>query len=213
MSPSASNAARPISSSHWDSTPLGYIETKDIDKPLDTEERGEQMSRYLPALGNLILTDYLEFRWYVDGDHRLTARLGNVDANGKIIADAAGEAAVNDLLLDFINTTAPTVGAPKELAERMARLARLIRETTARALTGEDKTGSLHGQFEGLRKTLLHDLTEDQFADMYAQTICYGLFAAWCNSDHPRGFTREHAAFDLPKTNPFLRKLFQHIAG
>ena len=194
-------------------TPLGYIETKDVDESLDAAERGEQMSRYLPALGNLILTDYLEFRWYVDGDHRLTARLGYVDSHSKIKEDAGGEAAVNDLLFNFINTSAPTVGESRELAERMARLARLIRETTARALTDEDKTGSLHGQFEGFRQTLLHDLTEDQFADMYGQTICYGLFAAWCNSDHPRSFTREHAALDLPKTNPFLRKMFQHIAG
>ena len=47
---------------------------------------------------------------------------------------------------------------------------------------------------------------------MYAQTICYGLFAARCNSTSAH-FTRTHAAYDLPKTNPFLRTLFAHIAG
>ncbi len=60
---------------------------------------------------------------------------------------------------------------------------------------------------------LIHDLSEEQFADMYAQTICYGLFAARCNIKEYVQFTREHAAYDLPKTNPFLRKLFNHIAG
>src|SRR5579883_2500888 len=48
---------------------------------------------------------------------------------------------------------------------------------------------------------------------MYAQTICYGLFAARCNSKPGVAFTREHAAYDIPKTNPFLRKMFGHIAG
>ena len=57
------------------------------------------------------------------------------------------------------------------------------------------------------------DLDAEQFADMYAQTICYGLFAARCNAKPDTTFTREHAAFDIPKTNPFLRKMFGHIAG
>lgn len=63
-------------------TPLGYIEAKDVGEPLDRLERGEQLRRYRESLGNLILTDYLEFRWYVRGEHRLTARLASVGAKG-----------------------------------------------------------------------------------------------------------------------------------
>ncbi|MBI5487957.1 MAG: N-6 DNA methylase [Deltaproteobacteria bacterium] len=55
-------------------------------------------------------------------------------------------------------------------------------------------------------------MTEEQFADMCAQTICYGLFAARCNSGTTH-FTREEAAYLLPRTNPFLRRMFGHIAG
>ena len=54
--------------------PLGYIEAKDVGVPLDREEKGEQLHRYLGSLDNLILTDYLEFRWYVRGGHRLNDR-------------------------------------------------------------------------------------------------------------------------------------------
>ena len=56
-------------------TPLGYVETKDIGVSLDKTEHTDQMKRYLGSLGNRILTDYIEFRWYVGGQHRLTARL------------------------------------------------------------------------------------------------------------------------------------------
>jgi len=45
--------------------PIGYIEAKDIGRSLDEAERSEQLDRYLNSLENLILTDYLEFRWYV----------------------------------------------------------------------------------------------------------------------------------------------------
>jgi hypothetical protein len=60
---------------------------------------------------------------------------------------------------------------------------------------------------------LLPDIDETKFADMYAQTICYGLFAGICNSKFPQAFARENAADNLPPTNPFLRQLFHHIVG
>jgi predicted helicase len=193
--------------------PLGYIEAKDVGEPLDKIERGEQMQRYLESFGNLILTDYLEFRWYVRGEHRLTARSAQVGAKDKLRIEKEGENQVIELLNAFLNAQVPTVANPRELAERMAALARLIRDAIRRAFEDEDGGGSLHQQMEGFRRVLLHDLTHEQFADMYAQTICYGLFAARCHAKGGERFTREHAAYDLPKTNPFLRRMFSYVAG
>jgi len=197
-------------------TPLGYIEAKDIGKPLAEVEKSEQLRRYLESLGNLVLTDYLEFRWYVAGQHRLTARLASI-VNGKIKIDTGGELQVRELLQAFLTAKASTVNSPKELAVRMAALARLIRDTIQKAFNSEDLTDDepdpLHDQLDGFRKVLLHDLTPEQFADMYAQTICYGLFAARCNADPAEKFTRQSAGYALPKTNPFLRKMFNYIAG
>lgn len=89
-------------------TPLGYIEAKDIGKPLAEVEKSEQLKRYLESLGNLVLTDYLEFRWYVAGQHRLTARLASI-VNGKIKADKDGEQQVQELLQAFLTAKASTV--------------------------------------------------------------------------------------------------------
>src|SRR3990172_1971254 len=63
---------------------LGYLEAKDVGKPLDQYEKSEQMKRYRSALPNLILTDYLEFRWYTGGDDRQSARLAGVAKGGKL---------------------------------------------------------------------------------------------------------------------------------
>ncbi|MBI5696375.1 MAG: N-6 DNA methylase [Nitrospirae bacterium] len=197
--------------------PLGYIETKDVGKPLSAEEKSEQMGRYLGGLGNLVLTDYLEFRWYVGGEHRMTARLAATDTGGKLRLVKDGVSQVSTLLDAFVHQKAITVGTPKELAERMARLARIIKGLLTKVFESEDlkddRPDPLHDQLDGFRKVLLHDLKPEEFADMYAQTICYGLFAARCNKKPGTRFTREHAAYDLPKTNPFLRRMFNHIAG
>jgi predicted helicase len=194
-------------------TPLGYIETKDIGISLDQIERTDQMKRYLGSLANLILTDYLEFRWYVSGQHRMTVRLAKVGANHKLLPENEGVEKLADLLQGFVLTQTPTVSNPKELAIRMAALAQLIRNAIRMAFESEEGGGSLHTQMEGFKQVLLPDLTYEQFADMYAQTISYGLFAARCNTKPGAIFTREHASYDIPKTNPFLRKMFGHIAG
>lgn len=197
-------------------SPLGYVECKDIGKTLTEMERTDQMKRYRESLGNLILTDYLEFRWYVGGQYRLTVQLATA-ADGKIKPVKNSEQSLQELFAAFLTTSTPTVNSPKELAHRMAALARLIRDIMKAAFNEEDLTDNepdpLHEQLEGFRKVLIHDLSPAQFADMYAQTICYGLFAARCNAPATERFTRQNAGFDLPKTNPFLRKMFDYIAG
>jgi len=95
----------------------------------------------------------------------------------------------------------------------MARQAHLIRNLIINAFKNEPEGGSLHTQLAAFRDNLIPDLSTEYFADMYAQTIAYGLFAARCTSKNGSSFTRLDAAQNLPRTNPFLRRLFQYIAG
>ncbi|MBN2076402.1 MAG: N-6 DNA methylase [Dehalococcoidales bacterium] len=192
---------------------IGYIEAKDIGINLDTIEKSEQLQRYRKSLSNLILTDYLEFRWYVDGEKRLTARLGTVSNNGIIRQDKDGIQATAELLTMFLEHKIEQAGTPQELAKRMARLAHMIRDLIIEAFKLEEEIGSLHNQLAAFQNNLIPDLSPESFADMYAQTITYGLFAARCTAPLNQDFTRQNAAYLLPKTNPFLRKLFNTIAG
>ena len=203
---------------------IGYVEAKDVGTSLDaieadarratpTTHDGDQLRRFLGSLGNLVLTDYLEFRWYVDGERRATARLGTVGLDGKVKGDKKGMEAVGELLGDFLAQQPVAVGTPRELAVRMARLARMIRDVIVAAFEKEPESGTLHGQFVAFRDHLIPDLSVEQFADMYAQTVAYGLFAARATGNGGQEFSRQNAAYLLPKTNPFLRRLFNHIAG
>jgi hypothetical protein len=100
---------------------IGHLEAKDVGKDLDEAEKSEQMKRYLPALPNLILTDYLEFRWYVDGEHRQTAQLAHVGAGGNLAPEKTGVETVADLITAFLAREAEPINDPKTLALRMAR--------------------------------------------------------------------------------------------
>jgi hypothetical protein len=157
---------------------IGYVEAKDVGKNLDETERSDQMKRYLSALPNLILTDYLEFRWYVGGDYRQTARLACVSKGGKLTPEKDGAEAVTVLLATFLSREAEPISDPKTLALRMARLTHFIRDMIVTAFESKSASATLrdlHGAFE---KALIPDLPIPQFADMFAQTLAYGMLAA-----------------------------------
>ncbi len=192
--------------------PVGWVEAKDIGEDLDRIEKTDQLKRY-QNLKNVVLTDFLEFRWYADGQRRQVARLANIRGK-KLTVEPNGETAVQDLLKAFLQHQIPPVRDSRELARRMADLAHFTRDAILVAFEKESERGRLHRQLEAFQTTLIPDLHPEQFADMYAQTIAYGLFAARCQAPQANGgLTRASAAELIPKTNPFLRKLFQEIAG
>jgi predicted helicase len=190
---------------------VGYVEAKDVGLDLDQIEKSEQLQRYLEAFPNLVLTNYLEFRWYVNGKRRQKEVLANRSEN-KLQATATEKMAA--LLDQFLNYTGEIVSSPEDLARQMARLTKAIRLATTTALEGEKKDGELHQLKQGFSEVLLPDLNDADFADMYAQTISYGLFAARVgHAQNPGGepFTRRTAGTYIPATNPFLKRLFNTI--
>ncbi len=192
---------------------IGHLEAKDIGTSLKKVENTPQIKRYLQALGNLIITDHLEFRWYVSGELRLSASVATLNQKKQIKPDSQGILQVEQMFCQFFLSKVIQITTPRELAKKMAALAQLIRDAIAQALKDQDCGGMLRQQLQSFQRVLISDLNEAQFADMYAQTICYGLFAARCNTDQISSFSRETAGFRLPKTNPFLRGIFHQIAG
>ena len=195
---------------------VGYIEAKDIGKSLDEAEDSEQLKRYRKSLPNLILTDYLEFRWYVDGEPREKSRLAKF-GKGKLILDKEGIEETISILSDFLSHRPASVTSPKELSQRLARLAHIIRDIIVEAFKREEASVDLKELRDAFAQVLIPDINQpekiSEFADMYAQTIVYGLFAARVNHNGPEPFQRLGAAREIPKTNPFLKKLFETITG
>ena len=192
--------------------PVGYVECKDLGADLDRAEAGEQLARYRAGLPNLILTDYLEFRLYREGERRGAARLARLDSDGAAAADPGGAERTAALLAEFLAAEPAPVADPRELARRMAAKARLLRGALERILARDGDSGPLHDMLAAYREVLIADLSPARFADLQAQTAAYGLFAARCLHDPQAGpFSRRSAVF--AETTPFLRDLFGRVAG
>lgn len=107
----------------------------------------------------------------------------------------------------------------QELAKRLAALAGDIRARANELLAAETEAGPMRKMLEAFRKNLIHDLDEDGFADMFAQTICYGLLAASISSVDDEGrsvIVADRLENMVPRTNPFLKELFSnflHLGG
>ena len=193
---------------------LGHIEAKDLGASLDDAEKSEQIKeRYLKALPNLILTNFLEFRWYVNGEHRNTMRLGEVADHRKLKTTKDGTAELADLLKSFLAQKPRRAANAKDLAVRLAYLAHEIRTVVVNGFARDLVSDNVKDLRDAVKRELIPDLTDERFADLFSQTLAYGFFAAWCN--HPTGkpFRRLGAAGEIPKTNPLLRDIFELMTG
>src|SRR5690554_1769200 len=199
--------------------PVGFIEAKDIgDKDLDgTKKTGnkEQFDRYKASLNNLIFTDYINFHLYREGKFITKISIAEITDKGiKPLPENFGN--FENLIKDFCAHIGQTIKNSKKLAEMMAGKARLLSDIIGKALTSDEhnhEDSTLKEQMIAFREILIHNITSKEFADVYAQTIAYGMFAARLHDPTLPTFSRQEAAELIPKTNPFLRKLFGYIAG
>jgi hypothetical protein len=203
---------------------IGYMEAKNIGADLAEDERGGQLKRYLPGLPNLLLTDYLEFRWFVEGEKRGTFRLANVAPGGKVAPVATQELErARLLLLAFTSQEPVDIVSAEQLARRLAFLAKVVHDVIIGAFQTGQASQQLRDWRDAFAATLLPELAPHadaakeaeavrEFADMFAQTLAYGLFSARVSSGSGK-FTREKAQRLIPRTNPFLRTFFEQITG
>jgi hypothetical protein len=199
--------------------PVGFIEAKDIgDKDLMGDKKTgnkEQFDRYKASLPNLIFTDYMRFILYRNGECITEISIGELN-NGAITPMIDNFTAFENLLREFATQVSQTITSPKKLAQMMAGKARLLSDVIEKSLTSDVQSAdnsTLKDQMDAFKSILIHDITPKGFADVYAQTICYGMFAARLHDATLPTFSRSEAAELIPKTNPFLRKLFAYIAG
>ncbi|MBN2648598.1 MAG: N-6 DNA methylase [Prolixibacteraceae bacterium] len=199
--------------------PVGFIEAKDIgDKDLDgTKKTGnkEQFDRYKASLNNLIFTDYINFHLYREGEFITKISIAEITDKGiKPLPENFGN--FENLIKDFCVHVGQTIKSSKKLAEMMAGKARLLSDIIEKSLTSDEENqenSTLKEQMLAFKQILIHDITPQGFADVYAQTIAYGMFAARLHDPTLDNFSRQEAAELIPKSNPFLRKLFGYIAG
>lgn len=201
---------------------ISFLETKDLfDKDLrgiDDKKHKEQFDRYKKAINTIAFTDYLEFVLFEKGEEILSARIAE-HIDGKIVLASDEEQIANfaKIIQILVNAEPQPIKSAKVLAETLAAKAKVIASILSIAIakqpnarTKEDE--DLHVKIDAFKKFLVHDMSEEQFADFYAQTIVYGMFIARIYDKTPSSFSLQEASELIPSINPFLRKIFRQLA-
>ena len=181
--------------------PIGYIEAERYGRDLNnlTGHAREQNARFIENLDNFILTNFVDFQLWTEGQLRAAARVDEETEDLEV------------LLERFLNAGPVQIATPEALARYLARRTRELQTQVATTLT--DEGSDIYRMFSAFKELLLSTLTPDDFADMYAQTLAYGLFAARCTLPNATNFSRHTAVEALPRSNPFLVELFHHITS
>jgi hypothetical protein len=201
----------------WDGkhSQVGYIEAKAPKANLDEIETSDQLKRYISTFPNLILTNFYEFRLYRNGqrvDNVLLAR-PYIPEKLKTIPPAEHTAEFLALLEKFFQFSLPTKFTAESLAKELATRTRFLRDQVIKEELREASDAGakkILGFYEAFQKHLIFNLKPDEFADLYAQTITYGLFAARTRAN---GAFNRILAYDLiPKTIGILREIFHFVS-
>jgi predicted helicase len=201
----------------WDGkhSQVGYVEAKPPKANLDEIETSHQLKRYISTFPNLILTNFYEFRLYRNGQraaHVLLAR-PYIPQKLKTIPPAEHTAEFLALLEWFFQFSLPTKFTAESLAKELATRTRFLKDQVIKEeLRETSNTGAkkILGFYEAFQKHLIFNLKPDEFADLYAQTITYGLFAARTRAN---GAFNRILAYDLiPKTIGILRDIFHFVS-
>ncbi|MGH7410847.1 MAG: N-6 DNA methylase, partial [Candidatus Methylomirabilis sp.] len=195
---------------------IGYIEAKNpTEENLQHIEGSDQLRRYRHTFPNLILTNFFEFRLYRNGEQIDTAQIGRpfIVRKLKTVPPVEKESDFFGLLEKFFAFSLPKTYTAKSLAVELAKRTRFLKdEVIAEELREESErgTGKILPFYEAFQKYLMGTLTMEQFADLYAQTITYGLFAARTRAEN--SFNRKLAYDNIPRTIGILRDLFRFIS-
>ena len=198
----------------WNGTDriIGYIEAKKpTEERLDIIENSEQLKRYRKTFPNLILTNFLEFRLYRNGERVETVLSGRPFVLNALqtTPPLENQDDLHAILNRFLNFSLPQTFTAESLAVELAKRTRLLRDVIDDQFR-KKQDSRLAGFFEAFQTYLIGSLTPEDFADLFAQTITYGLFAARTRSDD--GFNRRIAFDNIPHTIGVLRDLFRFIS-
>lgn len=192
---------------------IGYIEAKKPGTDLRDVEDTEQIQRYLATFPNVLLTNFYEFRLYRDGKLINYVQIARSFISKKLKTPPPVEKVdeFNTLIDQFLSFSFSKKLNAQSLAVELAKRTRFM-DIIVKELLLEDKdnTTKLSGFYKAFSDYLLTNLTKQQFADLYSQTITYGMFAARTRTQGT--FTRETAFNNIPNTIGILRDIFRYIS-
>ncbi len=191
---------------------IGYVENKAVGDNLDAVLKSAQIKKYQALSPNLLITDYLRWVWLKDGKVLADVRLGEAglleDRKAQLRPERVTE--VEALLRNFFSQPPQGIARAKALAEALAVRTQLLRDYLGEELVRQREAsegGQLIGLFGAFEKQVSHEITLEEFADAFAQTLSYGLFLAKLNDAQNDTITLANAKTFIPQSVGLIREL------
>ncbi len=198
---------------------IGHLEAKKIGLDINKDNlKGtdkDQFDRYIIAFDNLIYTNHLDWDFYRNKNLVHSVSIAKIES-GEIKPIKENLIDLVVYIQDFLNQRPQSIKKAKQLTKYMAIKTRVMGKAFEKGVEGDSALESLIEQRKWIDEVLVKDITAEKFADMYAQTITYGLFMAKLYSENninpPKAFIRQNIPNLLPTNYPFLKAFFNFIA-
>ena len=198
---------------------LGYIEAKDFGKVdnLELVTESEQIERYKDNFENFILTNFVEFWLWRKSEKKWVKKVKiqqpNIISKIKTLTPVANEKDLLELLSEFVEFSIPERKSAKSLAIDLASRAKRMKAPLLEELNNNVET-DVDKIYKAFQEYLMPDLSKENFADIYAQTIAYGLFIARLQYKGERKeFNRTLARDLIPKNLKILKQMFSFVSA
>ncbi len=182
----------------------GYLETKKPGTDCLKIAKSDQIKKYSSINENVLITNYHQFYW-LKSEELITCYSAEElkDYSKKLKTRQLPE--LETMLSGFLGQKPEMIGTAKELADALAEPCRLLHYELKKHLA-EHETGRLYGIYDAFVKQVSNQLTSDEFADVFAQTLSYGLLMARLNQEN-NDITLSNIQENIPKSVPLIGEL------
>jgi len=198
---------------------VGFIETKDLGENLDKVLESDQLKKYIESINNLVVTDYIRFILIRNSrkvfDFNLF-HMSDLDNANFVIPNDKIETFIQ-FVNQFFGYKLSTITSAEELAKELSKRTKLLKELAREQLEedlkrveNDETPSSIYDFYLGI-KELIKDISVEDCADAYAQTVAYSLFLARRNC--PSELDRRNISFYIPKNIGIIKRIFINISG
>ncbi len=184
---------------------IGYIECKNIDEDIEKWTKSDQIKKYLEISDNLILTNYLDFLFFRNGSPVSDCQISRKIRLNDKKPEFGSIDEFKDILALFFSASPELVKNSRKLSAELAKRTRILRDIIYEVLEKEEKN-PFKKLFPVFKKTVMPDLNLSVYADIYAETVGFGLFFLRLSKN--QHLTKENILSGIPHYIPLLRHFF-----
>ncbi|EHV0817175.1 N-6 DNA methylase [Campylobacter coli] len=162
---------------------VGFIECKNLDVDLNLHLKGKQLSKYLQISPNIIFTNYKRFILF--SFEKVVFDIDLLD--DKLDLKEENISIFRNLLKAYFDDNSTTIKSKQELVKVLSTQSFYLSNALKISFDESDANSSFKRFFRKTKDTFKNiekiDLKDEEFCDILAQAIVYGIFVSYIEND------------------------------